>query len=212
MDQKSCITHYRILQSLKDISHALYLSESSDIQFRMKWDVLETDTNNYCLFFTKPTAALQLVRIDKEKKVGHTIAKVEVAKNYYGSNKNNMYRGGTGFAFNGTDRTLNYSEPYKNTLVELECLPVESVRSLILEDSMEELKFQYETLHDFSGDSFEMYCIFSLLHNIDDIAEPIKDGTINRVSFTEVVLDEDVYKLKEELTVLKEKLTKDLAA
>lgn len=211
MNQHSLVQHYNILKTLKEISHAIYLSESNDIPFRIKWDLMQTYTDEYVLFCTKKSSALQLVRINKERKAGYTIAKFEVShKNYYNS-KNSIYKNGKGFNYNGDETTIQYVEPGKKEAVELDCLPVGTVRNLLLDEGLEELEFQYGTLHNFDGDSFEMYSIFSLLHNVDEIDKPIADQTINRLSFLDVVGDNVVDSLLLSLTELKNKIVEDLS-
>lgn len=211
MNQHSLVQHYHILKTLKEISHAIYNSKSNDIPFRMKWDLIETETDEYVLFCTKKSASLQLVRINQAKNAGYTIAKFEVSnKNYY-EIKNKIYSNGKGFSFYGDGPTINYVEPGKKEAVELDCLPLYTVRNLLLDDGLEELEFQYGTLHNFESDSFEMYSIFSLLQNVDDICAPLHDKSTNRVSFLDVVGDGVVDSLVESLVNLKEKILQDLS-
>lgn len=212
MKQHSLVQHYNILKALKEICHTLYNSDENSIPFRMKWDLMETETDEYVLFCTKKSSALQLVRINKEKKSGYTIAKFSVShKNYY-STKNTIYNNGKGFNFYGDETTLHYVEPGKKEAVELECLPLYTVRNLLLDDGLEELEFQYGTLHNFDGDSFDMYCIFSLLLNVDDICTPLDNDATNRLSFLEVIGSDDVTDtLVETLVNLKDKIIQDLA-
>lgn len=210
MNQHSLVQHYNILKTLKEISHAIHLSESNDIPFRMKWDLMETSTDEFVLFCTKKSSALQLVRINKERKAGYTIAKFEVTgKNYY-SGKNSIYKAGNGFNYVGDETTLHYVEPGKKEPVVLECLPIETVRNLLLDEGLEELEFQYGTLHNFDGNSFEMYSIFSLLHNVDEIGTALPDGNTNRLSFLDIVDGDVVDALLQSLIELKNKIVEDL--
>lgn len=210
MNQHSLVQHYEILKSLKEISHALFLNDSNDLPFRMKWELMETETDTYVLFSTKKSAALQLVRVNKTKQAGYTIARFSVETKNYQPQPNKIYKDGTGFLYAGDETTLRFVEPGKKEPEVLECLPLYTVRNLLLDDGLEELEFQYGTLHNFEGDSFEMYCLFSLLHNVDDIGNEVKSGYHNRLSFLDVVGNGVLDSLVQSISELKVKLLQDL--
>lgn len=210
MNQKSLIQNYSLLKTLKEMSHAIYRAENNPMPFRMKWVLCETETEEFVLFCVKKTASLQLVRVNKQRGTGHTIAKFSVDEKPYQADTNKIYNDGNGFVFEGEKTSVNYIEPGKKVPVSLECLPIETVRSLLLDDGLEELEFQYRTLYNFGDTSFEMYCIFSLLQNVDDIHIPIADKTVNRLVFLDIIDDEYSTELLKSLEELSEKLSLDL--
>lgn len=210
MNQHSLLVHYNIIKTLKEISHAIYLSNSNQFPFRMKWDLLENETESYALFSTKKSA-LQLSRINKVKGAGYPMAKFEVANANTAIDSNGIYRGGTGFTIHNSKPFLNYLEPGNKTPEVLEPLPMDTMSSLLFNEGLEELEFQYGTVLNFVGTSFEMYCLFSLLHNVDEIGTPIANNTFNRVSFLDIIDDSVEDELLSSLVQLKDKIILDLS-
>lgn len=211
MNHNSLLQHYTILKTLKDLSNIIFLSDSNELPFRMKWDLLETDTDTYVLFSTKKSAHMQLVRISKATQAVHAIASFSIEPKSYNIQINKIYNGGTGFLFTGEENIMRFLEPGKKEVINLNALPQEAMRGLLGGAGIEELEFQYGTLHNFDGDSFAMYCIFSLLYYVDNICEKVKGEHFNGLSLLNIVSNEDdLDLLVSSLTVLKEKVQKDL--
>lgn len=216
MNQESLIKHYRICKHLINFSILMHNNpNNSNIASRMQWNVLDTDTDSYNLFFNRYNNTFEFIRTQKLTNIGYKIAVSSIGKNGSYNHSNNYIFGGLsnrsyGIRVNGEIKVIKYVPPDNSPAIELDPLPIESMRGLLIDNSYEELEFQYGTLHNFENDSFPMYCIYSLLFHVDDIAESIAPDFLKNIDLLKPVYDEDVNELELNLDSILHKAIKDI--
>lgn len=199
MNKNSLIKHYRILKNLTAFAKILFTNiKNPDIGYKMQWTLFESDEDVYHLYFNKDICTFELTRVHKQLSTGYRIAEVGITKKSNGYFKSNNYIfGGTtaqsfGIRYSGSRETMLYISPDDNSSIELEPLPIESMKGLIVDDSYEEMEFQYGTLHDFKNESFQMYCIYSLLHHVDEIGEEVSSGYVYEIDLFKNIYESDL--------------------
>lgn len=215
MNHDALILYYKILRDLIEMSDAFrQAGDDPDIAYRMKWWLFETEEDDYVLFFNKDDSALLLMRQTKEKSIGHTIAKVDIVDMSRWLSDNYIFQSGNGFQIgknNDTIKLLEYGS--SNVLSEIQAFNFETAKSLLNDDVLQELEFQYSTVHNFSSEVFKMYCLFSLLVRLDGTKED--SSTTNRIAFMGVshhLHDSVLPMLQETIFNLKTKVKEDLSA
>ncbi|WP_416470402.1 hypothetical protein [Salmonella enterica] len=173
MNHNTLFKHYRILKHLVECSKKLDQSAGNpEIKFKMMWELGEFDEKVIRLHYAKDNASIQMSIIDPIKHDIKRIVKIRMAhNNHYYDKKNYLSYNGNGFTINGSDK-IRYTELNAHEHILLDPLPLETAGSLVLRDSLEEIDFQYNTLYNFTGNAFQMYCIFSMLFHIDNITKP----------------------------------------
>jgi len=214
MNHHSLVQHYKILKHMANLSEVMFNNgKNPDIAKRMKWDIYETDDDTYRVLFDKTTSLFELIRIHKSS--GYKLANTSITNTVLSYVNNYIYSGASngssfGLRLNCREKDIIYVTPDNRSKIDLSILP-DTVLELLERDCYEELEFQYSTLYNFEGQSFQLYCIYSLLSHADNIHTFPVPGYYVNIDLVKRVYESDIDEVESALYNLLQKTIKDLS-